>query len=372
MSLITKFRALPKVARTRWFWIAMGVAAMLLRLIFALLPQLTEVIYSRGIFVGVRYVLDYTLGLLPFPLFYLLLLGLITLVFWKVIRRVKKGPGEGAWGKRLLRTLHGLAAWTGGIVFFFLFLWGYNYQRIPVEEQLVLAPQPLTDAQVYAAAERAAHWLTESRTHLSPDTAALTDVHLPQDLPGAMRWELSQVLEREGFPTPGLVRVKPIWPGGLLMRFGVSGIYLPFTGQGCYPADMPTLDRPFTQAHELSHAMGFGDEGTCNFLAFLACEQSANPGIVYSGRLNYWSYISRDLYRLDPEAYENLRDSLPAGVRADLRVFRDYSRKYRSWMTGVGSRVNNSYLKSQGVQEGTGSYNRLVMLVEAWREAGNQ
>ena len=385
MSLIARFKTLEKPVRRRWIWIFLGVLALLFRIPFSIWPGLTEVAYARGLFVGIRYVLDYSIGWLPFPLMYLLLVVVLGLLFLPLIRKWRaKGLARKAntqadgnpSGKtererftvKLLRGIHLLGAWIGGIAFLFLIMWGYNYQRVPVEDQMGLTPIPLNADQIESAAIEALVKLKSARDKVTRDTAALSPSDFPEDLPGVMREELSRTLVANGFPAPGRVRVKRIWPGGAMMRLGVAGIYIPFTGQGNIPHDMPIVDQPFTIAHEMSHAMGFGDEGTCNFLAFLACEQSEYPAVVYSGRLNYWSYISRELNRADPERYATVSLGLSPGVKADLEVLRDYSRKYRSFMTLIGYRVNNAYLKTQGVKEGVKSYNRLVVLVEAWKE----
>lgn len=366
MQLLQRFRALPSLTRRRWVWLFLGIAALGIRIPFGIWPGLTEQVYARGWFAGFRWVWDFSIGAIPIPLVYVLLVVLLGVIGVKIVKRIRGGRGKGSFWTRLLRFLHGVSAWMGGALFFFLVLWGYNYQRLPVEKQMGLDPKPLNSDQIRVAADRGAKWLTEARSVLSEDTAALSREVFPADLNMAMRGELTRVLKAEGYNPAGKVRIKRIWPGGAMMRLGIAGIYLPFVGQGYVPADMPAVDLPYTMAHEMSHAIGFGDEGTCNFLAFLACETSDDPALVYSGRINYWSYIARDLYRLDPEAYDTLKASLPAGVKADLRVLRNYSRKYRSFMTLVGYRVNNAYLKTQGVQEGIESYNRLVVLVEAW------
>jgi hypothetical protein len=231
----------------------LGIFAGLVRIPFGIWPELTEAVYARGFFVGVRVVLDFTIGLLPVPLLYVLVLGVMSWGVVTVVRR-KRNQTRPSWKMRIMN----LGAILGGIVFLFLFMWGYNYQRVKVETQMGLKVKPLQAAEIRLAAERAAVWLEESRGKISQDTSALPDSLFPEDLSAVMRGELSRVLEQNGYPTPGRVRVKGIWPGGAMMRLGVAGIYIPFTGQGCIPADMPKVDRPFTLAHEMSHAMGFG------------------------------------------------------------------------------------------------------------------
>ncbi|MCB0582976.1 MAG: DUF3810 family protein, partial [Phaeodactylibacter sp.] len=72
------------------------------------------------------------------------------------------------------------------------------------------------------------------------------------------------------------------------------GLYFPFTGEGHIDAGLHPLQKPYVMAHELAHGYGFGDEGTCNFLGYLACIGSDDPVIAYIGHLNYWRTLAAD------------------------------------------------------------------------------
>ncbi|MCB9233922.1 MAG: DUF3810 domain-containing protein [Bacteroidia bacterium] len=358
---------LPRRTRRRLFWLSLGLFALGLRQIFGEFPALTEKIYSRGIFCGVRYLLDFSVGFLPFPLVYLLLAVLLFLLA-KGILKWKRNPEKLVFKTRLQRFFLDLGAWLGGIVFFFMVLWGFNYERVPVEAKLDFKPVPLDSAALYQAVEVLQAEMIAARQQITQDTAALSADFMPENLELEMRTHLSGFLQSQNYPVPGRVRAWKIWPGGALMRFGIAGIYIPFTGQGHLPIDMPSFDQPFTMAHEMSHAYGFGDEGTANFLAFMACEFSQKPILQYSGRLNYWGYLISEFYQTAPTTAQKISESLPAGIQADRRILRNYSRQYRSFLSGWGRSVNNAYLKTQGVEGGILSYNRMVVLVEAWRK----
>lgn len=365
MNFISRFNNLPKPARRRWQWVFLGLFALGLRFVLSYSPSFVETVFSRGVFVGVRFVLDYSFGLLPFPIVYLFLL---VMIFFAIRGILKVRSEKLNWKIRILRIIHGGGAFFGGLIFFFLFLWGFNYQRIPIEEKLEFNAAPLDGVKLRRVVLRLKDELVLARSQVTSDTSVLAEGLVPADLQPEMRTHLCDFLEAHGYPTPGRVRTSNIWPPGALMRFGIAGIYLPFTGEGYLPRDMPRFDQPFTVAHEMSHAYGFGDEGTCNFLAYMACERSQNPVLVYSGRLNYWGYVINEYYRMQPDSAKALNESLPPGIKADRRVLQEYSRKYRSFLTGFGRSVNHAYLKSQGVREGIKSYNRMVILVEGYNE----
>jgi hypothetical protein len=52
----------------------------------------------------------------------------------------------------------------------------------------------------------------------------------------------------------------------------------------------------------------------------------------------------------------------------DLKQISENWRQYQGTLAKIGEKVNERYLKSQGVKEGLRSYNRMVVLVAAWRK----
>lgn len=85
---------------------------------------------------------------------------------------------------------------------------------------------------------------------------------------------LPDLRERSVLP-PG--PIKPCLPGGLLMRFGVSGVFSPFTFEAHVDPALPLPTLPFVAAHELAHVAGFASEDEANFVAWLACSRSPAP-----------------------------------------------------------------------------------------------
>ncbi len=351
----------------RGLWIGLGVLSLLVQQLFAWNPYFTEVVYSRGLFPVLRAIWDYTLGWSPIPWFYVLVLGLLYLLV-RAIRRKRKAV---SWRHRLGRFVLNLLAWAGAITFLFLWGWGYNYQRQPIEHRLGLSLQNLQKTDLaaefqVATAEMVAAYEALGRTDTSQ---SLTRNDLPETLEDHLRSHLVSVLAEADYPMPGRVRGRTIYPKGILLRFGASGIYIPFIGEGQIDGALAPVSQPFVLAHELSHGYGFGDEGSCNFWAFLACSQSENPAVRYSGAVEYWLEVARLYYLLDKDAYLAERDQLPGGIRTDLRAIRDVGRKYPPFSPRVSKTVYENYLHSQGIEEGIANYSRVVNLVVAWRKS---
>jgi len=351
-------------------WIDLGVLAHFLYFFSGRNSKIIEHIYSRGIFPGIRWLWDFTFGLLPVSIIYIFFILSLGWIVNKTYRWIKnrKFSFPVSWKKRLLTVSINLLAAIGFIVFFFYFLWGFNYNRISLERHLDLDIKPLDSAALTKEAELALNTAVEARQRIKGAAPnALEASFLPKNLESEIRKNLNDILKMMGYPTPGRVRIRQIWPGDILMRFHVSGIYIPFFGEGYTAEKLSPVEKPFTLAHEMAHGMGFADEGSANFLAYLACESSDIQFIKYSGRLAYWSYIAGELAALSENEYKLLHQRMSQGMISDLKFISENWRQYRGTLAKIGEKVNERYLKSQGVKEGLRSYNRMIALVAAWR-----
>ena len=186
------------------------------------------------------------------------------------------------------------------------------------------------------------------------------------DFEDKMRTDVSNFLEKNNFEAGGRLRGRQISPDGILFRFGISGIYMPFTGESSIDNAVHPLEKPFTMAHELAHGYGWTEEATANFIAYLSCINSTDNHTRYSGLISYYRYVASNYKRLNPEAYKAFRSQLPEGFRNDLEAINQRSLKYPTWFST--DKINDIFLKSQGVKEGVESYSRIVVLVYSWRK----
>ncbi len=349
----------------RFIWIGLGVISLLIKQLTGVFPELTERVYSRGIFVGFRYLFDYTLALIPIPLFYIFFIIVIYWLSIKVIRFIRN-PNAVPLPKRLWSALLTFVAIAGGLLFVFYWSWGYNYDRIKVEQQLGLTTTKPTQEQLQSMISQEVQLAIQTRNQIGgADSTALTDQQLLVKTTPDIRPLLTKVLDQKGYPTPGRVKVVRLFPKGILMRMGISGIYFPFVGEGHVDGAVHLLDQPFTLAHEMAHGFGFGDEATCNFWAYLTCLSSDEAAMKYIAHFNYLEYLLVTLKRADKQNYTAVYQALPTGIRNDLIAKKKHNAQYPDLIPM--SMFNDAYLKSQGVKEGVLSYSRVVLLVEAYR-----
>jgi hypothetical protein len=356
-----------------WLWICLGAGTFILHLLIGRDSGIVERVYSRGIFVGWRSIWDITLGRSPVPLLYIFVPAAIFRAVWLAAR--PNSPRRPRTARSTWARIKGgcliAAGWTGIAAFSFYALWGFNYNRIGVEKQLRLEAASLDLAGIRSEAVWTARMLGETRAMIPGATReALGPAMLPPGLEAAVRSCLSGVLAKAGYPSPGRARVRTLWPGGLMMRFSGTGIYLPWLGEGYVAGNLMPSEKPFVVAHEMVHAFGLTDEGAANFLGFLACEASGNPAIRYSGLLSYWSYVFAELVRGSRDEAGEIGKRLPEGVKADLRAARENWDRYRGPLRAAARVFYEGYLRTQGVREGMKSYDRFVSLVAAWRREG--
>ena len=358
----------PKYLFRSGIGVIFGLGTLLLNFWAHQYPEFVERWYTRGLFQGIRRGFDWTLGQLPFPAFYLFWLGVV--VFW--IWQYRNRPALNFWTQRLGFWLAKVLGFVGLLVGLFFWLWAFNYARVPLDKQMGLELQPLDSSTLWRELQTETQILDSLRTALvGKDTNAINDERFwPTHAEDSIRAAVEQWMASENFPVEGRVRGRFIYPEGTLFKFGASGIYWPFIGEGNLEAGMHALRKLPSMAHEMSHGYGFSDEGVCNFIAFAACTIQTNTYIAYCAHLDYWNTVASACLEQDPVRYNSqYRGSIPAGIVADQHAIRRQHSKFKELAPAVRYEVYDSYLKAQGIAAGMLNYDDVLMLVQAWRKS---
>ena len=351
--------------KSKLIWIGIGVLSLVLRWLGSFQPEWIERIYSRGIFIFMRGLYDLLFGWLPFPMLYLFV---PLVIIWLVKTIIKIGKSTPKWPLRIWYGAVTFVAFLSGLIFAFLLVWGYNYGKVSMEDQLGISPKPLDKNQIWEALQAETQELIALRASIpGAGEEALDQTNHPPRLERRLRQLLKSWLKENDFPSFGKARAYKIYPKGIFMHFSSSGLYFPFTGQGQVDAGLHPLQWPYVMTHEMGHAYGFGDEGTCNFLAYVACASSKDPVIAYMGRLAYWRTLATSYLRYEREAYQAFRETLPVGMQADLNAINENLRAYPDFMPKARYAAYDAYLKAQGIKEGMLNYSRVKMMEQAWK-----
>ena len=133
--------------------------------------------------------------------------------------------------------------------------------------------------------------------------------------------------------------------------------------------DNPFFVVPWTMAHELAHQCGFMREDEANFIAYLACKESDDALMRYSGYLLAYDNAVSALRKVDPEAASAIGSGLSAAVRRDLAQRAEHWAQYEGPVQDVSNAANDTYLKANNQADGMRSYGRMVDLLLAEQRA---
>ncbi len=150
-------------------------------------------------------------------------------------------------------------------------------------------------------------------------------------------------------------KAKPIISSGVMTLNRIAGItFLPTCEPG-YNRDMPIVDRAHTIAHEFAHTKGVMREYEANLVGAYVLLSSGDAFLKYCGYIYAISYVY-EIIKYDETYFENVEAyPIPEGFRQDNKKI------YNWWISqpslgNIGEFFNDLYLKINGQEDGTGSY----------------
>jgi hypothetical protein len=336
--------------------LGLGLGALLVVVIAGRLPGVVEVVYARGLYPPLARGGAAVSGVLPFSLaevvFVALALAVPLALVGGMVRARRRGRGRlRSFGSGALRAL-GLAGWIWTL---FLLAWGLNYWRVSPPALFRLPPPPEL-AQRDAIVERIGLRLDALREGLPEDEQGVVQMPpLAQLEPEIARLQ-AEVLGEAGLPVITAGRTKSFAASPLLLRWGVSGVYGPFTFepnivQPAVPAMLPVV-----VAHERAHLSGLAWEEAASFVALLTVWRSSRPEVRYAGWLDLWLHLRGVGAERSP------------GVQRDLAAIARFIREHRGAEAPALWKAYSGYLRAHGVRGGTASYGRVAGMALAWLE----
>lgn len=337
-------------------------AALLMMRLSVLNPAQTETLYSRSVYPIIARVVSPVFGILPFSAAEVLLCGGILAILFVIIRAAIRFR-RFTFKKFLRFIITLLCIFTTGY-FLFVTMWGLNYQRQPLSQNLGYTgggPDKALLTQVMENEVQAVNSLAP-KVKTKPDgstaySGGFAKIQAQVNDGYKVLQQKDGLLFHDITPHP-----KGVMLSTLMSYTSIEGIYIPFTCEPNLDTQYPDWVMPFTTAHECAHLQGFAKEDEANFVSYLAC--SSNPDIYfqYSAHLMAYAYVSNAMYGTDYNEWNKIALTLNAKSNADLRVYNDFINNHKSKAQDISNRVNDTYLKSQG-QPGLVSYDMFVNLL---------
>lgn len=338
--------------RVRYLISAGANIAVILLLIGAakLFPQLYPAFYtdfSRGL----NHFLGTVTSILPFPLWELLLLGLVV---WQIVSLVR-GIGK----KQFLDWLCRFAVLLTTLALVFVAIWGLNFFGPGAAEATGLEVSAYSKSEL----EQAAAWYGAQASRWSAEVPRGEDGELllpdEQTLSDAAVQSMTKLGEEYPRFENCAPRVKFLVGSELFGYMGVTGIYVCFTGESAVSRATYSGAIPFTMCHELGHSLCFCAEDEANFVGFLACTRSEDPLFRYSGYYSAFLYCYNTLYKIDAGAAHRLFAGLSDELLRDCAATTAHYKQYEGVVQQAAQSVNDAYLHGFD-PDGVQSYNRVT------------
>ena len=314
-------------------------------------PDICEAM-TRGFSRGYGYVMSKLTGWIPFSLtelsFVTLGAGIIALMVFAII---------GLKRKRFLGSINRVVE-IAGIILFSLNIYALSCEFAYNRKEM---PLPYYEASI----ERTEHIpiynyyvddvnLCISELEFQETGEVKTNMSL-EDITNEVKKAYS-IIDGNDYFASHFGGVKPMVSSFIYREFQITGVtYSPLA-----EANINTLNTqtaiPMTVAHELAHTKGVMREDDANKLAFYICINSEHPYLRYSAYAGYFSqlYAMVTDYYLKEEEMSKLHAVNPTFTKT-RRYEYDYWQEH-DLLGDIGEFINDLYIKSNGVEEGTASY----------------
>ena len=339
-------------------WICLIVLAAAIK-ILSYYPGVVEKIYSTGIYPVIARLQRILFGWIPFSigdiLYMVLIIGLLyglVSIIRKIIRRQINGAWLLTWLRRVVFTV---------LLVYVLFngLWGLNYDRRGIADQLELTVKPYSTYELNQLLTRIIVKLNQLDSPARVDRPEL--IHPRAVFAGAVR-SYAELEKREPYFIYRSPSIKSSLFGFLDNYMGFGGYYNPFTGEAQVNTNVPAFTQPYTTCHEMGHQLGYARENEANFAGYLAARHSPDLSFQYSVYFDLYLYAARELYMRDSNLVRTARERLRPDIRQDFRDLQRFNRRFINPFEPIIRRMYGSYLRANRQPQGIMTYDE----VNAW------
>lgn len=339
--------------------------SFLLKWLMGTNPEFTENYYSRGIYPFIMQPLSRMIGLIPFSLAEILVIFLIIYILYSLISSVIKSIRHRKW--IYIVTFAGFMAKLFSILFLLqTLLWGINYERLTFAQNAGIQVRESSVDELEELCKSLIHDANTLRDQVKLDQSGVMKNNGNfKDLTRRAPLGYKEAQKEYPFLRGDYGRPKPVLLSRLMSHSNIIGIYTGITGEANIDIDITDMELPSTIMHEMAHQRGFAHEDEANFISYITCMAHPDIDFKYSGTMLALIHSMNALYNADPERYQMLMAEYGEGLLNDLRNQQQYWSQFQGPAKKVADKINDTYLKLHGEEDGVQSYGRMVDLLLA-------
>lgn len=341
------------------------ISGALAALIFfiGLNSKLVELLYSDVIYKYLSLLQRSISRLFPFSLGDILYLLFIAFVLYRLIKYLRRLKRDGLKKQILLSAPLGMLNFSLILYITFKILWGLNYSRPSIAEQLKIGDQKYSPAQLTSLAEYLIAEINNIQTERLKLQNPAQQHYSTDELEGLAASAYQQMEASNTFFSyrqPALKKVLNTWA---ITKIGLEGYYNPLSAEANVNMRIPAHNLPFVACHEIAHQLGVGREDEANLVGYLVAGNSKDINFRYSALYSVLRNVLFEVRIKSPEKYEGLADSINEATKLDFKRDRDFWMKYNSDMYAYMDVALDSFLKLNNQQKGINSYQDIVIWV---------
>jgi hypothetical protein len=345
-------------------WGCLIVLTVLIQIVGSF-PAFVEKYYSDGLYPVIARAQRLLFGWIPFSVGDLFYLAVALFVIWRSVRFIRRlrrrELAKGYW-RRLPGRIIFLLLW---VYVLFKLLWGLNYDRLGIADQLHLDLRAYTNADMVDLMTVITSEVNElhdravaSRQPLAHFDQLRKDAIVAYD-------SLARIDYRFAYHQPSVKASLFSWAG---LYIGFAGYYNHFSGEAQVDVLDPVFTLPYTTCHEMGHQLGYAKENEANFAGFLAARSSPDRAFQYSVFLDLYMYAARDLYFRDSTLLGPFRKQLTPGVRQDIRDILQFNRRYANPLAPFIWKAYGRYLRANRQPQGIVTYSEVLAWLIAYQK----
>ena len=332
----------------------------------AFFPETIEEFYSNGLYPILSKGLRITFGSLSFS-FGDVIYGVLIFLLVKWIVKNRKGFLKN-WKANGLKFLSILSVFY----FFFHFLWGMNYYRIPLHEKLKINKEyELTDLE--ALTEKMILKSNELQVIITSDkNNAVINPYTEKEIFEMAQngyHKLPKDLKEFDYKNKSIKQSLFSMP---LSYMGFGGYLNPFTNEAQVNYLKPKYTTPFTTCHEMAHQTGIGSESECNFIGYLAAINNSDDYFQYAAYTTAVRYCFRNLEEIEEGKSKLYLEKLNKGVLKNFNENEVFWTAYETPINTFFEYFYDNFLKANQQKEGLESYSMFIGLLIGYEKVNKQ